>query len=375
MSSSEQLSGQDIRLYFLDNLRTFLIFLVIALHAGITYESSGWPAFFWIVDDPSTNDLSGLMNMILDIFIMPGMFFIAGYFTPPSLGSRTKREFIVAKLRRIMLPWLIAVLTLVPAYKFIFLYSRGLEQEPWTNYFHFSNGVFSQSWLWFLPILFMFYLLYLALDQLKWKLSGLSFKHAVCCSTGIGIILVVLFHQFEWEGWTKIIILDFQNERLPIYFIMFLLGALGFKREIFARPMEKKVWLHVVNGTSWIPIMFYMTLILLPYIKEGASIFSPETDRIFIRVSYIICLLALLYSTINVFRVYLNKTNPLLRILNRNAYGVYILHLIVLGVIATLFLGLDWGSKSKYLLLILLTFIVSNLLVSGYRYVKGRLTG
>jgi hypothetical protein len=45
------------RLYFLDNLRTFLIFLVILYHAGVVYESSGLTASFWIVDDPSTSNL------------------------------------------------------------------------------------------------------------------------------------------------------------------------------------------------------------------------------------------------------------------------------------------------------------------------------
>ena len=49
------------RLYFLDNLRTFLIFLVVLYHAGVVYESSGLTASFWIVDDPSTSNLPGLL--------------------------------------------------------------------------------------------------------------------------------------------------------------------------------------------------------------------------------------------------------------------------------------------------------------------------
>ncbi len=52
--------GQDAikgnRIYFLDNLRTFMIFLVVLCHAGGVYESSGTWASFWIVDDPSTNN-------------------------------------------------------------------------------------------------------------------------------------------------------------------------------------------------------------------------------------------------------------------------------------------------------------------------------
>ena len=66
------------RIYFLDNLRAFIIFLVVWFHAGWVYESSGVLSWVWIVDDPSKNNESGLFNLILDIFMMPVMFFISG---------------------------------------------------------------------------------------------------------------------------------------------------------------------------------------------------------------------------------------------------------------------------------------------------------
>jgi len=42
------------RFYFLDNLRTFIIFLVVLYHAGGVYESSGIWAFFglWMIPQP-----------------------------------------------------------------------------------------------------------------------------------------------------------------------------------------------------------------------------------------------------------------------------------------------------------------------------------
>ena len=81
MSSNE-------RLFFLDNLKSFLIFLVVLVHAGVVYESSGFMAPYWLVDDPSTSDLPGLVNLILEIFVMPTFFFISGYFTRPSLQKK-----------------------------------------------------------------------------------------------------------------------------------------------------------------------------------------------------------------------------------------------------------------------------------------------
>ena len=54
-------SSEKNRIYFLDNLRTFIIFLVVCYHAGWVYESSGILSSVWIVDDPSKNNFAGLL--------------------------------------------------------------------------------------------------------------------------------------------------------------------------------------------------------------------------------------------------------------------------------------------------------------------------
>ena len=76
---------QGNRIFFLDNLRTFMIFLVVLIHVGIVYESSGVGGLFWIVYDPSTINIFEIIDLIIDLFVMSTIFFIAGYFTPLSL--------------------------------------------------------------------------------------------------------------------------------------------------------------------------------------------------------------------------------------------------------------------------------------------------
>jgi fucose 4-O-acetylase-like acetyltransferase len=93
--------GQDVpkgnRIYFLDNLRTFMIFLVVLYHAGGVYESSGIWASFWLVDDPSTNHLAGILNIIIDIFAMPTVFFISGFFMPLSMKKKKGWAFLKSR--------------------------------------------------------------------------------------------------------------------------------------------------------------------------------------------------------------------------------------------------------------------------------------
>jgi peptidoglycan/LPS O-acetylase OafA/YrhL len=101
MSNQGERMSKGNRLYWLDNLRTFIIFLVVLYHAGGVYESSGFWASFWIVDDPATNDLVGILNLIIDIFVMPTMFFISGYLIPMSLKNKNGWAFLKSRFKRL----------------------------------------------------------------------------------------------------------------------------------------------------------------------------------------------------------------------------------------------------------------------------------
>ena len=359
------MSTPQARIHFLDNLRTFAIFLVILYHSGIVYESSGIGASFWIVDDPATNNLAGLLNLVMDIFVMPTIFFVSGFFAPLSLAKGTGAGFVRAKLRRLMLPWLVAVLTLVPLYKALFLFSRGLPQEHWTRYFHFSNGIFGQSWLWFLPVLFFFNLLYLGLRVSGLSMSGLSVRAAVITGAILGFAYSLIMDLLGLLGWTKIGLVDFQNERLLIYFMVFLLGAHCFHRRAFdGRPFDHgKVLYNVVSWTLWLPITLYIVFLLYPWMNPGKVILSGMADRWILWASFQLSLCGLLYLSIMVFWKRQNTSGPIRRFLNHHSYGVYIVHTIVLGVIASALLHSELHSLIKYALLTLMTFGLSYLAV------------
>jgi len=374
MNTSEK--GQDAvrgnRIYFLDNLRTFVIFLVVLCHAGGVYESSGIWASFWIVDDPSVNNLAGLVNIILDIFMMPMIFFVSGYLAPASLQNKKGWAFLKSKSRRLIIPWIIAVLTLIPLYKIIFLYSRNLPQEHWTTYFHWSNGIWSQNWLWFLPVLFLFNLLYLLLSKTKIRMPDISLKVVLCGVFLIGLVYSVSMDRFGLRGWTKIGLLDFQNERLLIYFMAFLVGALCFRRKVFDAQPKGKILYHVVNATNWIPVTAYIFFLLFPWFRPGRSIVSPTIDRLILWFCFHLSLFCLVYATIETFRRYLDKPGQIWNELNRNSYHVYIIHVIVIGAIALVMLDTAIPSLVKYLILTVSTYGMSNLIVSLFRKVSTR---
>ena len=368
MTNKEKVTTKGNRLHFLDNLRTIIIFLVVLYHVGGVYEETGMWASFWIVDDPSTNTVSGMIGLIVDVFVMATMFFVSGYLAPASLKSKNGWEYIKAKFNRLIVPWIIAVLTLIPLYKVIFLFSRNLPQEHWTTYFHFSKeNISGQSWLWFLPLLFTFNILYLLFSKANIKTPNISLKSAVFGTFLIGFIYSAGMDLFDLRGWTLTPLLDFQNERVLIYFMFFLLGALCFRLKVFDTKPESKKLYNIVNYTSWIPIMFYIFFLIFPVvISPGDYIFSKIIDRSIVWFSFQLSLFSIVYLLIESFWRYLDKPGKIWNVLNQNSYYVYIIHVIVLGAIATLLLNVTIPSVLKYLILIVTSYLASNLFVSLY---------
>ncbi len=359
------------RLDWLDNLRTVMIFFVVLYHVGGVYESAGLWGWFWIVDDPTTMVWVGIMGIVIDVFVMPTLFFVSGCLAPPSLDRKAAGAFIAGKARRLLVPWLIAVFTLIPLYKVIFLYSRGLPQEHWSTYFHLTNPN-SQNWLWFLPVLFTFNLAYLLLARSRIRLAGIPPWAAVAAAFVVGFLYSFFAGGLlGFRSWTLTPVLDFENERLLVYFLCFVLGVFFYRRGLLVeKPASKRLY-NTVNAIAWMPVTAHIFVRLVPFMTPDFEV--TDAYRAWWWLSYDLALLCLLYAMVETFRRYFDRTGPTWGELNRNSYGVYVIHVILIGVFGTALMKLGWPVWLKYPLLIVLTWVGSNVLVSVYRRVRARI--
>ena len=370
MTSTEKPMIQRKRIHWMDNLRSITILLVVLYHVGGVYESAGLWGWFWIVDDPDTISWVGIIGIIFDIMVMPIMFFVSGYLTPASLKNKSSWEFLKGKIKRLIIPWVIAVFTLIPIYKVIFLYSRGLPQENWKTYFHITNPN-SQNWLWFLPVLFLFDMIYLFLSKANVKIPNISITWAVLSAFFIGLVYsFVIGGIFGFRSWTLTPLIDFENERLLLYFMTFLLGVLCVQQNVFAEKPKSKMLYNIVNGIAWLPVTGHIFARLWPFFYPNPAEFQITSPyRLVWHLSFYLSVLVLMYVMILSFWFYLDKTGSVWSELNRNSYGVYIIHVIMIGLFGTLLLNTGLPAVMKYLLLIVSTYVTSNLIVSGYRTV------
>ncbi|MCP5016967.1 MAG: acyltransferase family protein [Ketobacter sp.] len=164
------------RIEFLDNLRFSLILSVVAVHAALAYSRV---VPYWPISDVDETVVYDVLIFVRDLFGMPLLFMISGYFAWMSLMKEADRpvRFLMKKLYRIGVPFLVSLVCLAPAVSYMYRYKgNALAQEiPATFSEHwqlFGHSILSLSTrilgqgavtdvvlghLWFISTLLVFY--------------------------------------------------------------------------------------------------------------------------------------------------------------------------------------------------------------------------
>lgn len=188
-------------------------------------------------------------------------------------------------------------------------------------------------------------------------------------STGISIVGL--------KGWTLTTLLDFQNERLLVYFMVFLLGALCNKHKVLDIEKRNTKYVIISNLVLWISLTIFTVVainLFINIIEPGRDFYflSSTVDRVIYYGSEIIVMLSFIYIFIDLFKFNINKSGRIWTELNKNSYYVYIIHIVVLGLIALSLTDINIPTVIKYFILTILTFIISNTLVSIGRRIFSR---
>lgn len=295
------------------------------------------------------------LEMLLETFLMAAMFFIAGYFTIPSLVSKQPSAFLRAKLWRLGVPLLIGSLLLVPISSFIqTMLMSAFNGTTYPEYFqfwtHFARGIFSphigpgwnlsdfsQGWLWFLSLLLFFqvmtWLLYHAAtplirppasDGLNEKAAFRPGKHVqaiIILITALSFFIIEYFlpgRQFV-TIWNLLLI---QPNKVIFYLCFYCLGMYGYEHSWYRAgknsPFPLAFWLPMC-GVSFVVFM----LIVSQYTNPSAL---PTANRLFFAgVQSILCFSLIAVTTV-IAQKYWHKTTKINVFMAKNAYTVYIIH-------------------------------------------------
>lgn len=316
------------RMYFFDYLRAAIILLVIVFHVAIGYMD---PApQWWYVVDTQHHVFFNLFVMDTDVFIMPVMFLIAGYFALPVLKQQGASVFWQKKLVRIVLPWLAGVLLFAPAITYMIWFSRTPTPPPYFTYWRdifFGPTVFNHAHYWFLGVLTYFYaaltLVYALFgsrltESAEPKAPGRWLPLCVVLVAAAGFFLGNLQATADtwFGGWY---IISFQPTRLPVCAVFFALGVYAWRQQWFTangyRP-GLTTWLAalaVVLVAFTLYRINFLTVSTLP-VKAGHAFLHSA-----------LCYAATM-ALIAWFQRFHNRPNPLWQRLAASSYIIYYIH-------------------------------------------------
>lgn len=360
------------RIYFLDNLRAFVILLVVVLHGSMTYMT--YAPSWWYVLDPQNSLFFTLLVLLIDIPIMLIMFFIAGYFALPSLSKRGPTEFIKDKFVRVGLPWLMGALFLAPPTAYLIYYTRAVPItffQFWATEF-WGEG-YQQSVYWFLGVLFLFFLMLSLVYRLSDRLR--SSKRQVAMPswklfTGFWAVMtlaMLLMNQIfpEADTWFRDwYVLVFQPLRVPLYIGYFGLGLYAhlhgwFTKEGYRPRLTPWATLASLSGLLYLGYRLFV----MPVVPQPALLIQAGYAILF----NAFCLSGFLAGAA-LFQQKVNRASPFWSSLALSSYGIYFIHPLILYPLAYLFVPISLPLLLKAPLVItlglLLSWVVSALILT-----------
>ena len=339
------------RMYFLDNLKWFIIWLMVVFHGAMCYMAYA-PEWWYVVDKAEPVFSATAFICWADIFIMPIMFFVSGYFGLMSLSRYSLGTFWKKKFIRIILPWLFGSIFIAPFVTYIILASRHSPMGFYEFYTRLFWGPFyQQAQYWYLGALTMLYLMLTIAVSLCPSLCTERTKK--CPSLGIFLFLLIvsiisiglISSHMPPDTWTfYAYLLVLQPVRIPLYILVFFTGALAWKETWFVKDG------YVPSAVNW-GIAFFLTGVFYLWQRFSLPFYGLEPAvLVWSNAFWMGCfVISSLFFFLGLFHRCFNKTSPILSDLSATSYGVYYLHMPILFCIAWAFVDIHISVYPKYL--------------------------
>ena len=358
------------RMYFLDHLRSFIIILVLAYHGALAYMVRG-PQWYYVVDTQN----SFLFNVIVtisDVFVMPTLFFLAGFFGVRSLLRTGQVAFWRSKVVRIVIPYFMGILFLAPAVNYIYFLSRFDTPPAYLDYWWniFFGLARQHAHLWFLGVLTVFFLGLSLILRFYKPLECIESQPALPSGkfiAGFGLATSMAFFgakqfvaDFTWIMLPNLLM--FQPTRCTFYVFYFALGVYAYRKRWFTSCG------YMPNVKFWLPMAvllggIYARYRMVFWSKRELTVVMLGNDLLY----GFFCLAAVL-GLIALFHQRMNYTTNLLRKLAGNSYAIYFIHQPVLMLSILVIREYPLPVGIKYVLAcffaLVICYLISELVLS-----------
>ena len=343
-------SSED-RLWYIDNIRLFVIVCVVMHHLAVTY--SGFGSWYYTAGDNLDTLATVWFAFYLSFqqaYFMGLLFMLAGYFVAASYDRKGFNQFVRGRFSRLVIPTLIYMVVITP---FISVVELG-DRPTSFDLFGFLSGT---GVMWFAAALFLFSLVYAIVRRTIGGRVYVSTRRQFEPSlrnVGILILLIAgfafLIRIFQPVGTN---VLNMQLCYFASYIVLFLVGIVAYRTNLFARISYRA-------GTRWLLSGIVLGFLVWLFVVAAASK-SPEgttaiaggltwwsaaysTWESFVAV-------AMGIGVIAVFRERFNHQPRIVETLSDNSFAVYMFHPPIIVAVTLVLAPLALPPIAKWLVL------------------------
>jgi fucose 4-O-acetylase-like acetyltransferase len=381
-----------------------MITAVVVTHLTITY--SGTPVEWYYMEIGKTVPLMDFLVLFLGLigvgFAMGLFFFIAGYFSPAAYDRKGAGQFLIDRLKRLGIPWLICELALVPVLNYIVdihgktncaggFYNCNYQGSflKYLALYPANQGSISDGPDWFLEALLIFSLVYLLWRMATRSVTVGAFDGADRTSTvpdnwQIALFaLVIGVSTFVVRFWLPVFTYfppwNLEFAHFPQYIALFAAGAWAYRRDLLTTftDQQGRLW-------RWVALI---CVLVLPAILLWVGALTGASDP---RVAGGVTWMSLVYSLwegflcvsmaitfLTWYRRSFSHQSRIGHAMSESAFAVYILHPAVIVPLTLALSGIQMNRSFKFLLIapiaVGLTYLIMHLVrkVPVFRIVFG----
>ena len=379
------------RIHAMDSLRAIMMLFGILFHAAITYVDVETSAAWTVRDLESSSVFLTFLVSYIHIFRMPVFMVVAGFFAALLFYERSPRKMIINRVKRILNPFVVAILILWPICNLAFIYSisifsgaKNIEAEESINFLDFLLNTFLNLDT-FIPknTLHLWFLYYLMMFCVVSFMFGLLFKRFPFFTSKISLVFNKIIKKpilkiIVFSVLTYVLLQFIENETVVsfvphvntfgYYFYFYMFGWVLFKSKSLLSTFKNHDWFLIISGT----LLYIGSLICINF---NVIDIHPQIE-IFINSTSV---WLFVFGVTGLFMRYASNHSLRMRYISDASYWVYLVHLPFTVFIPALISELQVPGIVKYFIVVLVTtffcFITYHYFVRGTfigKFLNGR---
>lgn len=341
------------RIFYIDNLRVFLTFLVVAHHSAAPYSNLDvWPN--WQEPASSTAALPlDLLLLVNQTFFMGLFFLLSGYFAPGATDRKGPGRFAVDRLKRLGIPFLGFIVLLRPFFILPTYLDPPAATRPSFAVYYFTSWEVGHAW--FLEMLLIFSLVYALSRHLRTTAEPVR-SRPLRRRDLLAFALVLAVVTYAWRIFVPLStyepVLGLPDAAyLPQYALLFAVGVAAYRRRWFTTLPRRSGWFGVLCvAVSFVP----MALGGYRGFESSGALDGHDLARLALAAWESLFAVGVILVLLRVFERFVAGTSRFSRCLADNSFALYLVHVpVIVGAVAVLE-SVDAAPVAKFLLTLVL---------------------